>query len=330
MVTKGRLLFVGVLLLLFALYADKKLSNEQFLEDKAKVALNAAAEKWKRFVQTTIEQADPLLEFTALTLSNTALADNQRWILENAFKAYLKHNQKKLFQVRLLSKEGMELIRVETNGGFEPTITPIDKLQDKSHRDYFLEASHHRLNKGQYYLSDISLNKENGAIDPRNINTLRFITAIHDQSGIDYYLVLNAYANIFLESIDLAVGEFSNHLYISTAAGYLVKKPNVVSIKEDFSTLQECCSRAWKEIISHPYHDDPLRTELGRESGDLIIHLPITDSQLSTRVFSTNRSSPEHHHWHSLLRIKREEKADLLSKIYLNMSRSELNPAGRL
>ncbi|WP_027179701.1 sensor domain-containing diguanylate cyclase [Maridesulfovibrio bastinii] len=82
-------------------------------------------------------------------------------------------------QIRLLSSEGFEKVRVTVNN-FKARLVPKDKLHSKSKRPYFLKA----LNSpGIIHLSRFDLNMENGKIEkPLNI-VLRASVAVRNDSG---------------------------------------------------------------------------------------------------------------------------------------------------
>ncbi len=86
------------------------------LQQSALKAMDSIALSWERQIGNIIHQADPLVELTRETLNNKAIQEPHRWILENAFKSHLKYNLDKLFQIRLLSHDGIELLRVEAAG----------------------------------------------------------------------------------------------------------------------------------------------------------------------------------------------------------------------
>jgi len=330
--TTGRLLFAAVIALLLAIYTQKGHDNQKLLQQSAFKAMDSIAFSWEQQIKGIIHQADPLLELTRETLNNKAILEQHRWILENAFKSHLKYNLDKLFQIRLLSHDGIELLRAEASGGNKVVIMPIDKLQDKSQYEYFIVASSGSYSKsGEYYLSEVELNRDNGFVDDRLILTQRFITPIKDAiSDRNYYLVLNAYAKPFIELLDAASGVFADYLMVSTESGYLVHKSAINSGVSEVSTIAECCQDIWHEITSHPFHQEPQIVTAQSNPNDLFVHLPIADARLSKRLITPNKLVPKNHFWHLLLYIPEEKKDDVLNDIYLTKSRKELNPAGKL
>ena len=55
------------------------------------------------------------------------------------------------------------------------------KLQDKSKRDYFIDGV--KLKKGEIYLSQINLNRENGEIEKPYLPVVRGMTPVRDDFG---------------------------------------------------------------------------------------------------------------------------------------------------
>lgn len=100
-------------------------------------------------------------------------------------------------QLRFLDKEGIERIRIDRrNGSSSPKIITLNKLQDKSIRDYFIES---KKSKG-IYISDLDLNIENNKIEYPFKSTLRIIYPIIRNNNFVGELIINLEINIFIES----------------------------------------------------------------------------------------------------------------------------------
>jgi signal transduction histidine kinase len=99
------------------------------------------------------------------------------------------------FQVRFLNAEGMEVIRVNNQGG-QPVVVPPQGLQYKGDSDYFREAM--KLPVGEVYLSAVDFNIEHGRVEePRRLVT-RLATPVADHAGRVLGLVV---VNVFAEKI---------------------------------------------------------------------------------------------------------------------------------
>ncbi|CAK8723625.1 hypothetical protein KKHLCK_13055 [Candidatus Electrothrix laxa] len=93
-------------------------------------------------------------------------------------------------QVRLISKDGMEQIRVNRIAG-QSTIVPKEDLQHKGKRYYFQDTI--KLNPGEVFISPFDLNLEHGAIEKPYKPMLRFGTPVFDREGNKQGIVLLNY-----------------------------------------------------------------------------------------------------------------------------------------
>ncbi len=101
--------------------------------------------------------------------------------LVDAFKA-LMAVRPAYMQIRLISasQHGLELVRVDRDGRALLHIPEAD-LQEKAHYAYVFNTL--RLNRGQVYLSDISINHEEGAHSGLNRPTVRVATPVLGADG---------------------------------------------------------------------------------------------------------------------------------------------------
>ena len=101
--------------------------------------------------------------------------------LVDAFKA-LMVVRPAYFQIRLISAthHGLELVRVDRDGSALLPIPEAD-LQEKAHYAYVFNTL--RLGRGQVYLSDISINHEEGAHAGLNQPTVRVATPVLGDDG---------------------------------------------------------------------------------------------------------------------------------------------------
>jgi methyl-accepting chemotaxis protein len=96
--------------------------------------------------------------------------------LERIFLAFTESNPF-YDQVRLLSPEGMEIIRVNYIREGQAIIVPQLALQDKSDRLYFLESR--SLAAGEIYISPVELNQETGEIEIPYKPVIRYVTPVY-------------------------------------------------------------------------------------------------------------------------------------------------------
>ncbi len=105
------------------------------------------------------------------------------------------------FQVRLISaaQHGLERVRVDRDGSSLVTVAAAD-LQEKSHYAYVFNTL--ALQAGQVYLSDISINHEQGAHDGLDQPTLRVATPVTAADGaVLGLLVINVNLNRLFERL---------------------------------------------------------------------------------------------------------------------------------
>jgi len=121
----------------------------------------------------------------------------------SALKDYIL-NKKLYYQIRILDIDGNEKILLKydmkTNQILE---TPNDELQNKFHRGYFKEAM--KLKKGEFYISPMTLNIENGMIEKPYVPVVRYSTPLIDENGeVKGVIVLNFNATYILDAIATA------------------------------------------------------------------------------------------------------------------------------
>ncbi len=109
--------------------------------------------------------------------------------LAGAF-AYLAAHRQRYDQLRLLDASGMEIVRVNFNGG-DVRVVPDEQLQDKSGRYYFDDA--YRLQPGQIFVSRLDLNVERGQVERPLKPMLRVATPVSDHNGQKRGVVLLNY-----------------------------------------------------------------------------------------------------------------------------------------
>lgn len=100
--------------------------------------------------------------------------------LTTIFSAFIENHQDYL-QVRLIDKNGQELVRVEAGEDAEAEVVDWQSLQNKSGRDYVSETL--KLKQGQVYISRVELNKEHGEIQEPYVPVMRLATPVFDDQG---------------------------------------------------------------------------------------------------------------------------------------------------
>ncbi|MEN8718330.1 MAG: ATP-binding protein [Sulfurovum sp.] len=103
-------------------------------------------------------------------------------------------NNKDIFQLRYLDKEGNEVVRVDKK---DDKVFLIDNLQDKSNRYYFEDSKD--VKKGTFWLSKVDLNVEQGQIEVPYKPTLRVSTPVYIQNFFEGFLIVNINMNNILQ-----------------------------------------------------------------------------------------------------------------------------------
>lgn len=83
-------------------------------------------------------------------------------------------------QMRFIGPEGRELVRVN-NTRQGPQVVADEALQDKSGEPYFVAGA--ALAPGQIYLSQVTYNREHGAVEQTLVPTVRAVTAVFSEDG---------------------------------------------------------------------------------------------------------------------------------------------------
>lgn len=148
-----------------------------------------------------------------------------RYELEQLFYRMGK-NIDDIDQIRFLSLEGMEQIRVNVEKGLAPFVVAENQLQDKSKKDYFLQA---KKNSEMICFSEIDLNVEKGEIEKPYKPVFRISSCIEDEEGnLAGVLVMNYRAD---RIIDMFLGEDEEYMVSRTLLNQ--EKDIIVTDRED-------------------------------------------------------------------------------------------------
>lgn len=133
-----------------------------------------------------------------------------------------------------VANDGMELVRVDQFKGMIQT-TPIEKLQKKANEPYFQEGLN--LIRKEVFFSEVTLNREEGKIDPNRIPTVRTVYPVYDEFG-SYFgmVVINADFSAQLRDTfrSLPIGQST---YVTNGAGDYMHR-NEQGITEPFEFHQ--------------------------------------------------------------------------------------------
>ena len=141
--------------------------------------------------------------------------------LEKIFTGFMQHNRN-YFQLRIIDSKGEEFIRVERVDNLI-TARDANDLQNKSNRDYFIQAS--ALADGQLFVSTIDLNRENGQLEFPYRPTLRLARPIFGEDNRFFgIIIVNIDVSYLLDELDNLVTNKYNIL-LTDNDGYFIKHP---------------------------------------------------------------------------------------------------------
>jgi PAS domain S-box-containing protein len=178
------------------------IENFLFGRNAESVALDNAVNKIKErksVVQEFLDDSEQtLISIRELDGFNKFLEDNSKTdFMEDIFLSYTKSN-KLFFQMRYIDKYGFEKVRIEReNCQSIPFIVPKSKLQNKSHRYYFLNSKNKISQK--VWFSAIDLNVEHKEIKKPCTMTLRAILPVKHNGEFEGILIINYFMNDFLQ-----------------------------------------------------------------------------------------------------------------------------------
>ncbi|MCT4595909.1 MAG: sensor domain-containing diguanylate cyclase [Anaeromicrobium sp.] len=113
---------------------------------------------------------------------------------------YTFSNSKKIYnQIRILDVDGNEVVKVVYEDSL-PQVIPKEDLQNKKDRYYFKETM--KLEKGELYISQLDLNRENGKLELPYKPTIRFSTPLYDHMGNKRgTLIINYFGKYLIDKI---------------------------------------------------------------------------------------------------------------------------------
>lgn len=176
---------------LFSIYflRDQILQDEY---DKAESRVSETSRVIAEFWNSSIEDVShlintpPVQEILDLPKKNYDI-ENIKKRMTDIFKS-LANSRKMYDQIRFLDKDGNEFVRVNWNPIEGAVKTPQDKLQNKSNRYYFKDAID--FGTGEYFISKIDLNRENGMIEKPLKPMVRICATLRDQDNNFYGMIV--------------------------------------------------------------------------------------------------------------------------------------------
>ena len=226
--------FVGTFTNYFFQMEELKVSNDRKAKEIFEIKIDTILKPAISNMESTIKSLsvnETILDF--LNKNNSRKEEE----LEQIFLA-VANSHNNIFQIRLISKEGKEIIRVDKPNRNEQLafVMSKDKLQDKRERDYFKIVS--KMNEQKIWYSKIDLNVENGKIEIPYIPTLRVAMPLFKNNSFNGMIIVNKN----LTEVFNAIGKSSpfEHYVIDSDNNFILHSNNEYSlnkyknIKRDF------------------------------------------------------------------------------------------------
>jgi len=127
-------------------------------------------------------------------------------------------------QIRYICQDGMEIIRVDSDGTHVYPI-PEEDLQNKSGRYYFSQAV--GLPLGSFFISPLDLNREHGEIETPHQPVIRYATPVFDQDGNQQgIIIVNILADKFLDIVRDMHKHRASAVFLADQDGYYLVHPD--------------------------------------------------------------------------------------------------------
>lgn len=149
--------------------------------------------------------------------------DDWRQRLEVIFTTFLT-NHPEYQQLRFINTAGDELVRSQRSVNGDVTVVAKHELQNKANSLYVSETI--TLNAGEIYYSDVSLNKEHGAIQVPHLPVLRMATPVlNDSFAVTGVIVMNLSTERLFEGVT-SVADGAQRAIVDTD-GYYIKNDDI-------------------------------------------------------------------------------------------------------
>lgn len=196
--------------------------------------------------------SDSLSELLILASQDELLANTPE-ANKNLTKSFIRiaHVLPYFQQLRLIDLAGKEVVRVDTNDGNTVSV-PVNKLQNKSQRYYFVQGK--ALQANEVYVSPMDLNMEHGQIEQPWRPMIRFVLpAIDSHGNRQGLLVANFAAENLLGNVAKHDKESPARLMLLNSEGYWLYSDQredswgfQLPHKRRFSTVN---ADTWKKIL---------------------------------------------------------------------------------
>lgn len=211
------LLFLTPSLLLFTKHKSEIETSNQLTQAREKSRLELISNTASFHINEFISDVRVLAKSESLNRFINSRKPHLDWVY--VAKEFVTMSQEKgnYDQIRYLNLSGMEVVRVNYNGG-NPTIVPPIELQDKSNRYYFKDSL--KQNPEHVYISPLDLNKEHGIIELPYKPVIRIGTTVFNGSKKTGVLLLNYYGDKILSHINMLLSESDSETMMVNKNGY--------------------------------------------------------------------------------------------------------------
>lgn len=155
-------------------------------------------------------------------------------------------------QVRFLDTEGREVVRINRNAG-SCAVVPVERLQDKGKRYYFLDAF--KLESEELFISPLDLNMEGGQIEEPFKPMIRLATPVVDAQGNKRGVVLVNYLakNLLDEVAEVMMSSSSSPFLANRNGHYLLAPPEAQAwtfMLNDGSSAPDLHDKLWSQMLA--------------------------------------------------------------------------------
>lgn len=222
------IILLGFLSILFS----RQLFEEKLI-DTIEIQADSATQRMKDYIRTIQEQTLRLSElpevenyFIYINQEDSSTIDKERTselllqIRQEMRSTFL--NNQYLDHVRFIDHKGKEILRLDQDNSGAP-------LKNVGHRNYFQKTI--VLDRGEYYISPINLNREGNAADIEipHKPVLRFAMPIFDRDGQRQGIVVeNVLANKIFDAVqsERIHEQYGINLLVLDSKGYYLDHPN--------------------------------------------------------------------------------------------------------
>ncbi|MCP4433521.1 MAG: diguanylate cyclase [Gammaproteobacteria bacterium] len=197
-------------------------------------------------------------------------------------------------QIRWLDMTGQERVRVNYNNS-NPTLVPMELLQNKSGRYYFTDTV--KLKHNEFFISPFDLNIENGKVEKPEKPMLRIGTPVFNNKGEKKGIVLlNYFGGNMLSELNHMMSTSSSNSWLVNLSGHWLKGPSTelewgFMYGNEDASMQNYYSSAWRNILSSDH--DQFEDENGLWTYTTIYPLieSVKQSKRAQKVFTTADSN---------------------------------------